>query len=138
VWPDDEPTPRALLQDGGIPQPDRVRIRAWAEVTDHWTTDDPRIVDGLSPFHVWTPDYAMKRLQWKRRHPLHVMLLRVHRIPRPVTVRVRDEYHGCRSWVEIDRDLSFEGTPVMADEEFDRAAETIRNSVAGQGEAALV
>ena len=37
-----------------------------------------------------------------------------------------DEYHGCRSWVEIDRDLPFEGTPVMADEEFDRAAATIR------------
>ena len=32
VWPDEEPPPRALLQDGGIPQPDRVRIRAWAEV----------------------------------------------------------------------------------------------------------
>ena len=51
-----------------------------------------------------------------------MLLLRVHRIPRPVTVRVKDEYHGCRSWVEIDRDLPFEGTPVMADEEFDRAA----------------
>jgi hypothetical protein len=136
VWPDEEPTPRALLQDGGIPQPDRVRIRAWADVIEHWTTDDPRIVDGLSPFHVWTQDYALKRLQWKRRHPLHVLLLRVHRIPRPVTVRVRDEYHGCRSWVEIDRDLPFEGTPVMADEEFDRAAETIR-SIAGRAEAVL-
>ena len=45
VWPDEEPPPRALLQDGGIPQPDRVRIRAWAEVADHFTTDDPRIVD---------------------------------------------------------------------------------------------
>jgi len=40
-------------------------------------------------------------------------------------VRVRDEYHGCRSWVEIDRDLPFEGTPVMADEEFDRARSEI-------------
>jgi hypothetical protein len=38
VWPDEEPPPRALLQDGGIPQPDRVRIRAWAEITDHFTT----------------------------------------------------------------------------------------------------
>ena len=36
VWPDEEPPPRALLQDGGIPQPDRVRIRAWAEVADHF------------------------------------------------------------------------------------------------------
>jgi hypothetical protein len=50
-----------------------------------------------------------------------VLLLRVHRIPRPVTVKVREEYHGCRSWVEVDRELPFEGTPVMADEEFDRA-----------------
>ena len=32
VWPDDEPPAKALLQDGGIPQPERVRIRAWAEV----------------------------------------------------------------------------------------------------------
>ena len=73
----------------------------------------------------------------KRRHPLHIMLLRVHRIPRPVTVRVRDEYHGCRSWVEIDRDLPFEGTPVMADEEFDRAREEIKE-VCGAAEPALV
>jgi hypothetical protein len=122
-----------LIQDGGIPQPDRVRIRAWAEVAGHFTTDNPRVVEGLSPFHVWTSDYAAKRLRWKPRHPLHVLLLRVYRIPRPVTVRVRDEYHGCRTWVEIDRDLPFEGTPVMADEEFARAADSIRD-VAGQPE----
>jgi hypothetical protein len=74
---------------------------------------------------VWTPDYAEKRLAWKRRHPLHVMLLRTYRIPRPVTVKVRDEYLGCRSWLELQRDLPFEGTPVLSDEEFDRAAEQI-------------
>ena len=135
VWPDEEPPPRALIQDGGIPQPDRVRLRAWAEVTDHITITDPRAVDALSPFYIWTPDYAEKRLNWKRRHPLHILLLRVHRIPRPVTVRVRDEYHGCRSWVEIDRDLPFEGTPVMADEEFDRARAEIRE-VCGDAEPA--
>ena len=38
----------------------------------------PTRVDALSPFHVWTPDYAMKRLGWKRRDPLHIMLLRVY------------------------------------------------------------
>ena len=63
-----------------------------------------------------------------------MLLLRVHRIPRPVTVRVKDEYHGCHSWVEIDRELPFEGTPVMADEEFDRAAATIRGICQEAGE----
>jgi hypothetical protein len=137
VWGEEEPPAKALIQDGGIPQPERVRLRAWAEVTDHITVTDPRVVDGLSPYYVWTPDYAEKRLNWKRRHPLHVLLLRVHRIPRPVTVKVREEYHGCRSWVEVACDLPFEGTPVMADEEFDRArAEII--GVCGTAEPVLV
>ena len=62
-------------------------------------------IDALSPFYVWTTDYAEKRLAWKRRHPLHVILLRTYRIPRPVTVKVRDEYGGCRSWLELTREL---------------------------------
>ena len=125
VWPDGEPPPGAISRDGGIVQPERVRIRAWAEVAASYLITDARSIDALSPFHVWTADYAAKRLAWKRRHPLHVMLLRTYRIPRPVTVRVREEYRGCRSWLELHRQLPFEGTPVLSDEEFERAAEQI-------------
>jgi hypothetical protein len=125
VWTDGEPLAQQLDAPGGVPQPDRVRIRAWAEVAGSWTITDRRALEGLSPFYVWTPDYAEKRLAWKRRHPLHVILLRTYRIPRPVTVKVRDEYLGCRSWLELHRDLPFEGTPVLSDEEFERAAEQI-------------
>jgi hypothetical protein len=137
VWPDAEPPAHALTRDGGIPQPDRVRIRAWAEVADHWTITDPRIVDALSPYYVWTTDYAEKRLSWKRRHPLHVLLLRTYRIPRPVTVKVRDDFHGCKSWLEITRDLPFEGTPVLSDDEFERVSEQIEGICCG-GVPALV
>src|SRR4051794_40091421 len=91
VWPEGEPPAAALTQDGGIPQPDRVRIRAWAEVAASYLITDPRAIDALSPYYIWTPDYAEKRLAWKRRHPLHVILLRTYRIPRPVTVKVRPE-----------------------------------------------
>ena len=62
---------------------------------------------------------------WAGERELHVLLLRTYRIPRPVTVRVRDDYGGCRSWLEITRDLPFEGTPVLSDEEFERASEEI-------------
>jgi hypothetical protein len=124
VWPEGEPSLSRLHREG-ISQPDRVRIRAWAEVAGQYTISDPRCVDALSPFYVWTTDYAEKRLEWKRRHPLHVLLLRTYRIPRPVTVKVKDEYGGCRSWLELQRDLPFEGTPVLSDDEFERAAEEI-------------
>jgi hypothetical protein len=129
VWPDGEPPMHAC--DAGIAQPDRVRIRAWAEVAGHYTLTDRRCLDALSPFYVWTSDYAEKRLNWKRNHPLHVLLLRTYRIPRPVTVRVKDDYGGCRSWVEIQRDLPFEGTPVLSDSEFERAAEEIEAIATG-------
>src|SRR6201992_548739 len=103
-----EPHPHALHRPGEIAQPDRVRIRAWAEVAGHFTVTDPRCVDALSPFYVWTTDYAEKRLAWKRRHPLHVLLLRTYRIPRPVTVKVKDEYGVHSPWFELQRELPFE------------------------------
>jgi hypothetical protein len=133
VWPDGEPPLHALTMDGGIQQPDRVRIRAWAEVAGAWTVTDRATVERLAPYTVWTADYAEKRLDWKRRHPLNVLLLRTYRIPRPVTVRVRDEYGGCRSWLEITRDLPFEGTPVLSDEEFERASEEVAGIASGTG-----
>jgi hypothetical protein len=125
VWPDEEPADRDLLRDGGIAQPDRVRIRAWAEVSHRVRIDNPKVIDGLSPFYVWTTDYASRRLAWRPRQELDLVLLRVHRIPRPVTVRVREEMRTDPTWVEIDRDLPFEGTPVMADDEFERAVAEI-------------
>ena len=128
-----EPPPHALTGDGELEQPDRVRIRAWAEVAGHFTVTDPRCIDALSPFYVWTTDYAEKRLAWKRRHPLHVLLLRTYRIPRPVTVKVKEEYGGCQSWIELQRELPFEGTPVLSDGEFERATEEIETiATAGQ------
>src|SRR3989442_1224484 len=120
VWSDGEPMLGAFTSGAPVPQPDRVRIRAWAQVAGQFTITDPRCVDALSPFYVWTPDYAEKRLAWKRRHPLHVVLLRTYRIPRPVTVKVKDDYGGCRSWLEVPRDPPFRGPPVPRDHEFDR------------------
>jgi hypothetical protein len=137
VWSDGEPNPAAMLREGLLSQPDRVRIRAWAEVAACFTISDRRSVDALSPFYVWTTDYAEKRLAWARRHPLHVILLRTYRIPRPVTVKVRDEYGGSRSWLELTRDLPFEGTPVLSDEEFERASEEIA-SIASDRQPVLV
>jgi hypothetical protein len=98
---------------------------------------DPRILNDLSPYHVWTPDYASKRLAWKPRHPLHVLLLRTYRIPRPVTVKVREEFGGCRSWLDIARELPFEGTPVLADAEFAAVAAEIESICAGETVPAL-
>ena len=110
VWPEGEPPARALTHGrrhpAARPRADPRLGRGGRRVDDH---RPPRASTRCRPFHVWTTDYAEKRLAWKRRHPLHVLLLRTYRIPRPVTVRVRDDYGGCRSWLEITRDLPVRG-----------------------------
>lgn len=128
VWNDGEPTP-AMMRNGEISQPERVRIRAWAEVAGQFTIYDRRAIDALSPFYVWSPEYAENHLGWRRRMPLHVIVLRTYRIPRPVTVKVRDSFSH-RPWLEVARDLPFEGTPVLADSEFERAFDEISSIAA--------
>ena len=138
VWSDGEPPLHTFASGTPLQQPDRVRIRAWAEVSDHFTVLDPRCVDALSPFYVWSTDYAQKRLRWRGRQPLHVLLLRTYRIPRPVTVKVKDEYSGPSAWIELQRELPFEGTPVLSDAEFERASEEIRAITTDAGQPVLV
>lgn len=130
VWQPPAPSVRMMEAGLAIPQPISVRLRAWAEIAGAWEVTAANVVDQLSPFHVWTPEYAAKRFNWKPRHPLHVLLLRVHRIPRPVTIRVRDEYLGCKSWVDVQRDLNFEGTPVIADQEFEAVRSDLEARIA--------
>lgn len=118
VW--NPPAPTARMMEAGVPvaQPVSVRLRAWAEVAASYKVTASNVVKELSPFHVWTPDYAIKRFDWKPSHPLHVLLLRTYRIPRPVTIRVTEDFLGCKSWIDVTRDLPFEGTAVVADDEF--------------------
>ena len=137
VWPDGDPPISALTQPGGIEQPDRVRVRAWAEVAGQYTITNQRAISELSPFYIWTPDYARKRLGWRRGTPLHVTLLRTHRIPRPVTIRVRPEHDFGPDWLEITRELPFEGTPVLSEIEVGRVQEEIESIVSGRPLASL-
>jgi hypothetical protein len=137
VWSDGEPLLAAFTSGIAVQQPDRVRIRAWAEVAGHFAIAEPRCVDALTPFHVWTPDYAERRLGWHRQQPLHVLLLRTYRIPRPVTVKVKDEYAAAPAWIELQRELPFEGTPVLSDAEFERASEEIRAIASEAGQPVL-
>jgi hypothetical protein len=133
VW--NPPAPTARMMEAGVPvaQPVSVRLRAWAEIAAAYEITQPEAVDALNPYHVWTPEYATKRFNWKPRHPLHVLLLRTYRIPRPVTIRVTEEYIGCKSWVEVERELPFEGTAVVSDAEFAAIRADVESRLAGIG-----
>jgi hypothetical protein len=133
VW--NPPAPTARQMEAGVPvaQPVSVRLRAWAEVVASYEITQPDALESLVPYHVWTREYAAKRFNWKPRHPLHVLLLRTYRIPRPVTIRVAEEYLGCKSWIDVERELPFEGTAVVSDAEFAAIQADVEQRLGGVG-----
>jgi len=84
------------------PVGEAIRIDGWADVDHAAEITEPDQLDALASKLIWTPEYAQSRLGWKRRDPLWVLVLRVHRLLEPITVPWSDAYGGCTSWVELD------------------------------------
>ena len=77
-------------------------LDGWADLERVATITEQEQLDAIASKLVWTPEYAASRLGWKKRNPLFVLALRVHRLAEPVTVPWREEYGGCTSWVDLD------------------------------------
>ena len=84
------------------PVGESIRLDGWADVDHAAEITEPEQLDALASKLIWMPEYAQSRLQWKRRDPLWVIVLRVHRLLEPVTVPWREAYGGCTSWVELE------------------------------------
>ena len=100
----------------------------------YYAVADPvlRITDSaalgrLQGRHVWTEQTVQNRFQFGREPGLHVLLTRVYQRRSPLRLPLRDSYSGCKSWVELEQELSTEGlTPVLADVEYNRQQDEIR------------
>ena len=105
---------------------DPVIFNAWAEVVEVIELTDKNKLDSLSPFHIWTNDYAESRLRWKPSFPLSIMLLKVHSLATPVTIPYQDAFGGCKSWVELDNSLELEQNPVLSPSELTSIIDSIK------------
>jgi hypothetical protein len=99
-----------------------ITIEGWADVAKVATVTEQAQLDAIASKLIWTDDYAASRLGWKKRDPLWVLALRVHRLLEPVTVAWDDAYGGCTSWVELaglpDDPASLPSEPALSDVAF--------------------
>ena len=98
---------------------EKVTFSYWANAEEVLEISDQEKVNDLEPHYIWTTDYAQSRLHWKPMLPLSVLLLRVYKLEKPVTVQYLPAYGGCTSWVEVLSDVNL-GTmkPVLSDTTF--------------------
>ena len=109
---------------------ERVTFTHWARLEEALELTDAAALGRLSPFHIWSDDYAESRLRWKPRKPLTAMLLRVYRLAEAQQIPYIPAFGGCRSWVTLDSEVALgELTPVMTEDQFQTAAAAIRNAL---------
>jgi len=110
-----------------------VTLRLYAEVIEDIEIHDQETLNQLRDFHIWTDHFAEERLKWKKKLPLHVLLLRVYKLDPGLSIEIEEEYLGCKSWVNLPTQVtSIERSklvPVLSDEKFQEQVESIRRAL---------
>ncbi len=102
-----------------------VRLTHFVEVAGIYHVHDLLGAWKLAGLHCWSQETVQARFEY-RRPGLYVLPVRVYRASRAYDLIETPEYAGCRSWVELDRDLSTEGaTPVLDEAKFDELLRTL-------------
>ena len=100
-------------------RPDTVTLSAYAVVDTIAVAQDDAQVNALAAEHIWNPAYVKLRFDFNPYDPLYVVLLRVYRLPEPLTIAMLPEYAGCKSWVSLSRAYPTTAlTPVLAEAEY--------------------
>lgn len=127
------PEARSLLPTAAAEEPEvgEVVFRHWAVVADALHVKDLPAVLRLQGRHIWSDEVIEERFhRW--RDSIYALVVRVYRLPQPVTLPLEEEYTGCKSWVDLSRDIPSEGSaPVLADDEFALRQESIRAALRG-------
>jgi hypothetical protein len=96
-----------------------VRLTHFAEVTGVYHVRNLTAALLLAHLHLWSDETVRKRFAY-RQPGLFVLPVRLWRAAQTVELPETAYYQGCRSWVELERDLPTEGaTPVLTEERMD-------------------
>ncbi|MBJ6362171.1 DUF1802 family protein [Paenibacillus sp. GCM10012307] len=129
--PDDQSRLERVLA-GWRPDLPELTIEAYGQVTDDIEITDQETLERLRSFHIWTDTFAEERLKWKRQKPLHLLLVRVYRLEEKLTVPMKPEYAGCKSWVTLEQGtIARKAVPVLNDMDYNARVSSIKQALSG-------
>jgi hypothetical protein len=105
--------------DSERPPEGRIRLSHFAEVAGVYRLHDMVGALRIRHLHLWSDETVQARFSY-RSPGLYVLLTRVYRARQATELPDTASYAGCRSWVELERELpSEDAVPVLNDTEFD-------------------
>jgi len=104
---------------GAFPPPEILRLEYFCRVTSWRRLDDLATAQRLEGQHIWRPEVIADRFDWGRSKAIFALAVRVFRLPAAIDMPMAPAYGGCRSWIEVDREIDIANSqPVLAEEEF--------------------
>jgi hypothetical protein len=95
-----------------------VTITHGCEVVQTWSVREREQLHALAPYVAWPAETLDARFNFRPDQALYVIAVRAWKLARPVEVRYREEYGGCRSWISVEDEIDVEGsTPVLSEAE---------------------
>ena len=103
-----------------FPGPDIVRIEFQAEVAAWRRVESLSAAEALRGQHVWRDEVIAERFDWGKERHIYALAVRVRRLPLPIELPMATGYGGCRSWVELEKEIPLVGlVPVLDQPAFD-------------------
>ena len=109
------------------PQNEHNKITSYAEVVDEVDIISKEKINALSLFHIWSDSYIDERVNWMSEKPIKTVFLKVYKIPE-MKIPIKSEYHGCKSWININEDIQT-GKSVLSEEELDSRLQKFKEIV---------
>ena len=101
------------------PDPAHVRLQYCAHVVSWRRLDSLVAVERLRGQHIWRDEVIAQRFEWGKERNIYALAVRVFQLPTPVELPVLPTFAGCKSWIDLERELSTEAaTPVLSKEAF--------------------
>ena len=128
----DELAPRFLPQmeraTAGRPPVGVIRIDLVAQVAAVWQVESLEPLRTIGDEHGLAWNAVESRFHYRDRPVVHVVAVRVARLPRVIDVPEIRRYAGCVSWVELDEAIDVGGAaPVLDAASFDRRLAQLRD-----------
>ena len=83
-------------------------INLYAKVKDIIEISDKTKLPKLQNYHIWNQEYVTSRMNYNPSKPLYMLLLRIYKLKDPLVIDVKDEWSGCKSWLDINIEKKWE------------------------------
>jgi hypothetical protein len=117
-----------------LPGPDKLRIEYFGELIAWERLDSLAAAERLRGQHIWRDEVIAERFDWGKSKNIFALAVRMYRLPVVSELPMLPQYGGCKSWVELDTDISTAGAvPVLNDAAFEHRLSEFRGALAPTG-----